>query len=75
MVGIVARRGYTAEITLGSIIVTLHEGHVTHTQVILVLVFGCQTLVTHLRELLLGALRIVQNAVICSQRELYLVGI
>ena len=75
VVGIVAARLYAAEVSLGGIEIAAHEGHVTHSQIVFVLVLRIEALVMHLSQFGLGERRIVLHAIVGAQRELHLVGV
>ncbi len=75
VVGVVAARLYAAEIPLGRIEIAAHEGHVTHAQIVLVLILRIESFVMHLGQLLLGERGVVLHAIIGAQRELHVVGV
>ena len=75
MVGIVARRCYAREVTLGVNIVALHKCHITHTQVILVLLRRRERTIICLGKLGGSLLVIAHHTVVRTQSKLHIVGI
>ena len=75
VVGIIARRYYAREITLGINIIALHKCHITHTQIVLVLLRRRKRTVIGLGKLCGSLLVITHHTVVGTQRKLHIIGI